>query len=108
VIAPEVIGDLGPGAQDRYAADTLLAAAARTVRDVAAMRERADAAGKRLVTFAIEADVAFAEPAEIERFANRLADAVADLAGEFSAAGGRTYRVVIAGHPAPALERTPQ
>lgn len=110
VLAPEVIGDLGPADQDRYAADTLLAAAARTVQDVAAMRRRADAAGKRLVTFAIEADVSFPAPADIERFASRLAEAVAELAAEFAPPPAdpapaaprerRRYRIVIGGHPA--------
>jgi predicted ArsR family transcriptional regulator len=106
VLAPEVIGDPGPAAQDRYAADTLLAAAARTVRDVAAMRERAGAAGKRLVTFAIEADVGFARPADVERFATRLADQITALAAEFDDGGAerRRYRVVVGGHPAPPPE----
>ncbi|MDP9816193.1 ArsR/SmtB family transcription factor [Spirilliplanes yamanashiensis] len=104
VLAPEVVGDLGAAGQDRFAADTLLAMAARTLQDVAAMRERAGAAGKRLVTFAVEADVGFAEPADIERFASRLAAAVADLAAEFAPPAGadpaRRYRLTIGGHPA--------
>ena len=72
VVDPEVLGDLDAVArtQDRFAADTLLAIAARTVSHVAAMRARAEADGRRLVTFAVEADVAFGRPEDIERFAD--------------------------------------
>jgi DNA-binding transcriptional ArsR family regulator len=101
VLAPEVIGDLGPAGQDRFAADTLITSAARTLGDVAWMREQADATGKRLVTFAIEAEVGFAHPADIERFATRLAEQVAELAAEFDGPHTqRRYRVVVGGHPA--------
>ncbi|HEX5830491.1 MAG TPA: helix-turn-helix domain-containing protein [Gemmatimonadaceae bacterium] len=102
LVEPEVIGDLETSTQDRFASDTLLALAARTVNDVAAMREQADARGKRFLTFAIEADVGFEHPADIERFANALADSVAQLAATFtSSRARRRYRVVVGGHPAP-------
>lgn len=101
VVEPGVAGDLTTATQDRFAVDTLLAAAARTVGEVAAMRERADASGKRLVTFAIEADVSFARPADIERFADELADQVAELAARYSTPDAdRRYRITVGGHPA--------
>jgi len=100
VTGPEVVGDLAAAAQDRFATDTLLAGAARTLVDVAAMREHAAQADKRLVTFAIEADVGFAEPADIGRFADDLADLVAGLAARYdSPQAKRRYRVVAGGHP---------
>ncbi len=102
VVAPDVIGDLGAATQDRFAADMLLAVAARTVGDVARMRERADAQGRRLVTFAIEADVGFERPADIERFADALADQVAELAARFDTGEARhRYRIIVGGHPLP-------
>lgn len=101
VVEPEVAGDLAAVAQDRFAVDTLLALAARTVADVAAMRERAEAAGTRLVTFTIGADVGFDRPADIERFAEELAERVAELAARYnSPRTGRRYQMIIAGHPA--------
>ena len=102
LVDPEVVGDLATATQDRFAADMLIAAAARTVSHVAEMREKAQAAGKRLVTFAIEADVGFESPADIERFANELADRIAELARKYdSPHARRRFRVIAGGHPAP-------
>ena len=106
VVGTDVIGDLPAASQtanqDRFAADTLLALSARTVNDVAQLGERARASGRRLVTFAIEADVGFAQPADIERFTTRLAEAVTRLVAEFDT-GERQhrFRVVAGGYPQP-------
>jgi hypothetical protein len=64
------------------------------------MRQAADAEGRRLLTFTIDAEVAFAAPGDIERFAGRLTEAVAALVAEFDTAGGRPYRLIAATHPA--------
>ena len=72
-----------PEEQDRFAADTLLAGGARLVRDVAAARSAAAERGQRLLTFAIEAEVGFSRPADLERFADALAERIAELAEEF-------------------------
>ncbi len=105
VIDPVLLADETPHAvqaQDRHAAEHLLSTAAGMVRDVARMRAAAEAEGKRLLTFTVETEVAFAAPAELERFTDRLAEAVAGLVREFDAPeAGRRYRVVIGGHPAP-------
>jgi DNA-binding transcriptional ArsR family regulator len=98
LVEPTVVGAL-PEEQDRFAADTLLAGGARLVRDVVAARAAATARGQRLLTFAIEAEVGFTRPADLERFADALAERVAELAAEFGP-GERTYRVLIGGHPA--------
>lgn len=98
VVEPSVVGEL-PEDQDRFAADTLLAGGARLVRDVAAAREAASTRGQRLLTFAVEAEVGFARPSDLERFADALADKIAELAAEFGP-GERKYRVLIGGHPA--------
>jgi DNA-binding transcriptional ArsR family regulator len=88
--------------QDRFAADALLALSARALGDVAEMRERASAQGRRLVTFAIEADVGFERPADIERFADALADRIAELAAEFdSGRSRRRFRLIVGGYPKP-------
>ena len=55
-------------AQDRHAADHLIAAASTLVRDVARMRQAADAEGSRLLTLTVEADVGFATPADFDAF----------------------------------------
>lgn len=102
VIDPEVIGDLdAAGDQDRFAAETLLAHAARAARDVGRMRREAERRGKRLITFAIEADVGFERPTDIRRFADQLAERVAELAAQYDTpAAKRRYRVIVGGHPA--------
>jgi DNA-binding transcriptional ArsR family regulator len=88
--------------QDRFAADALLALSARALGDVAEMRERASDQGRRLVTFAIEADVGFERPADIERFADALADRIAELAAEFdSGRSRRRFRLIVGGYPKP-------
>ncbi len=97
VVEPVVIGELSE--QDRFAADTLLAGGARLVRDVAAARTAAAARGQRLLTFAIEAEVGLSRPSDLERFADALADRIAELAAEFGA-GQRRYRILVGGHPA--------
>ena len=104
VVDPDVVGDLDAVAetQDRFASDVLLALAARTVSDVAAMRERAGPHSWRLVTFAIEADVGFERPADIERFADELAERVAELAAEFgSGESRRRFRLIAGAYPKP-------
>jgi DNA-binding transcriptional ArsR family regulator len=107
VVDPEVIGDLDAVAdtQDRFAADALLALSAGALGDVAEMRERASAQDRRLVTFAIEADVGFERPADIERFADALAERIAELAAEFSSGRSRRrFRVIAGGYPRPKEE----
>jgi DNA-binding transcriptional ArsR family regulator len=89
--------------RDQFAAEHLVDTAAATVRDVSRMRAAAVERGQRLLTFTIEADVTFAEPADVHRFTDALAEAVARTADEFGAEGdGRRYRIVVGGHPAPA------
>ena len=68
------------------------------MRDVAAARRAADERGQRLLTFAIEAEVGFEQPSDLERFADALADRIAELAREFGP-GRRRYRVIVGGHP---------
>src|SRR5689334_7446400 len=97
VVEPTVSGRM-PADQDRFAADALLAGGARMVRDVAAARTAAAARGQRLLTFAVEAEVGFSAPSDLERFADALAERIAELAEEFGP-GKRRYRVLIGGVP---------
>lgn len=91
-----------PPEQDRHAAEHLINTAAGVVRDVARMQTNARREGKRLLTFTIEAEIGLAAPGDLERFTARLADLIAQAASEFNTpAGGRRYRVVAGGHPAP-------
>jgi DNA-binding transcriptional ArsR family regulator len=85
---------------DRHAADHLVEMAATTVREVARMQSAAGSAGKRLLTFTLETEVRLAAPAELHRFTEALAGALAEVIAAFDSPGGRAYRLVAAGHPA--------
>jgi DNA-binding transcriptional ArsR family regulator len=87
---------------DQFAAEHLVEVASATVRDVARMQSRADETGKRLLTFTLEAEVRFAEPGDVHRFTDELTEALRRTVAAFDSPGGRPYRLVAAGHPAPA------
>ncbi len=92
--------DMAAGA-DRRAAEHLVAVAAATVSDLTRMQGEAARRGERLLTFTIEAEVAFARPADLDAFAEALAAAVEATARAHHRAGGRRYRVLVGAHPAP-------
>jgi hypothetical protein len=65
------------------------------------MQNKADAEGKRLLTFTLEASVRFAEPGDVHRFTDALTEAVRQVVETFDSPDGRPYRVIAGGHPAP-------
>lgn len=87
-------------AQDRHAADHLISTASTLVRDVARMRQAADAEGARLLTLTVEADVTFPAPADFDAFTEEVSAAVAALARKYSSSSGRRYRLTAVAHPA--------
>ncbi|TWD82299.1 helix-turn-helix protein [Kribbella amoyensis] len=101
VVDPSVMQGEFTRMHDQYAAEHLVEVAAGTVREVARMQGEADAAGKRLLTFTVEAEVRFGEPGDVHRFTDELAAAVQDVIDRFDTSGGRPYRLVAGGHPAP-------
>jgi hypothetical protein len=86
--------------RDRHAADHLVDVAATTVREVARMQGAAGRKGLRLLTFTLETEVRLEAPADLHRFTEALAGAMAEVVERFDSPGGRPYRVVGAGHPA--------
>jgi DNA-binding transcriptional ArsR family regulator len=88
-------------AGDRHAADHLVTVASDAVREVTRMQGAADRAGVRLMTFTLESEVRLGEPADLHRFTEALASALAAVVAEFDSPGGRGYRVVGAGYPRP-------
>jgi DNA-binding transcriptional ArsR family regulator len=105
VISPAALGELAADLRDvgdRFSAGYLLALAARVIRDVASLVQRATAAGKRLATFSLETRVRFASPAEQHAFVDELTSAVASLVAKYHDGGatdGRSFRFVIGGYP---------
>ena len=111
VISPDALGVLGATpeeAADRFSSTYLVSAAARAMRDVAALQAGATRAGKRLSTFTLETDVRFATAEARAQFAEELANAVAALAARYHDdrnPRGRRFRVLAAIHPV--LEKKP-
>lgn len=106
VLNPALLGALGADpekVQDRFSTTYLVAVAARAIRDLAALRSRANKAGKKLATFTLQAEVRFASPGDRSAFANELANEVARLVAKYhheAAPGGRKFQFFIGGYPA--------
>jgi len=105
LVAPDALGTFGDTPAevgDRFSATYQVAVAARTIREVAALADRAREAGKKLTTLTLDTRVRFATPARREAFANELFDAVTRLIAKFHdehAEDGRGYRLFLGAHP---------
>lgn len=93
-------GSSAVSVRDRHAAEHLIQVAGAAVRNVARMQGAAREQGHRLLTFTIEAEVGFDQPADVHRFTDELATAVTEVSRRFHHPGGRRYAVLVAGHPA--------
>ena len=100
VVSPSVLGPTAsePEAlRDRYSWGYLVSVAARTIRDLATLRRRADRAKKRLPTLTIDTEVRFASARDQAEFAAELTRAVGRLCARYNdqqVSGGRTFRVL--------------
>ena len=107
VVSPAALGDVAPDparSRDRLSARHLVALAARVVREVADLARRSEAAGARLATLSLDAQVRFRSPADRAAFAEELTRAVTALASRYhdpDAPGGRVHRLLVAAHPIP-------
>ena len=106
LIAPSVLGDLEARPEhsaDRFSSAYLAAICARTVSEVAELRERAAEVRKKVPTFSLETAVRFSSPGKQAAFAEELANTVAGLVVRYhdnDAEGGRWFRVTAGAHPA--------
>lgn len=107
VVSP---GALGPVAVDpdrevdRLTASYLIALGARVIREVGGLIRRANEAGKRLATLAVDTEVRFRSAADRAAFSAELTEAIARLVSKYhdeSAPGGRAHRLVVVAHPLP-------
>jgi DNA-binding transcriptional ArsR family regulator len=88
-------------AADRFSARYVVALAGRLVREVASLAGRAETAGKRLPTMAIDTEIRFRSAEDRAAFADDLTTAVLDLAARYHHDDGRPHRLVVAAHPKP-------
>lgn len=107
VVDPAVFGDDAPEPdelRDRFSSSQLAALAARTLRDLASLRRRADAAGKRVATLSLQSEVRFASAASRQAFTDELTRTMARLVSRYHdahAPGGRTFRLTVGAYPRP-------
>ena len=104
VISPGALAQTGADPErsaDRFSAGYLVALAARVVHEVGSLDRRADAAGKRLPTMAIDTEIGFRSADDRAAFADELTAAVLELAARYHHDDGRPHRVVVAAHPRP-------
>lgn len=105
VISPLALGALGLEAsavRDQFSAAYLVSAAARAIRDVSILRQRADKAGKKLATLTLETEVRFADAKTRQEFTEELLNLVAGLAMKYhddKAEGGRKFRLLLGSYP---------
>ena len=105
LISPDALGALAPdpaAERDRFSIAYLVAAAARTIRELAVLTLRARSAGKRLATLTLETEIRFRSAAERNQFAEELSGALAALTARYhdeNAVGGRPFRVLAASYP---------
>lgn len=111
LITPEVLGDLAATPQqiqDRFSSTYLVAVAAQAIRDLAVLREGADAAGKRLATYTLQSEVSFPSPAARAAFAEELAAQVSRLVAKYHDEGdphARRFELLLGLYPE--LEKGP-
>src|SRR5262245_61611457 len=107
VISPSALGPVAvdPNREtDRLSASYCIALGARVVREVGDLVRRANEAGKRLATLAVDTEVRFRSATDRAAFTSELTEAITKLVSKYhdeSAPGGRAHRLVVVAHPLP-------
>jgi len=107
VVNPMAMGPVAvdPGrAVDRLSASYLIALGARVIREVGNLVRRAETAGKRLATLAVDTEVCFRSATDRAAFSRELTEAITTLVSKYhdaSAPGARAHRLVVVAHPLP-------
>jgi DNA-binding transcriptional ArsR family regulator len=104
VVSPAALGEAAVDpdeAPDRLSARYVVALAGRLVREVGSLARRAEAAGRRLPTMAIDTEIRFRSAEDRAAFADELTAAVLELAARYHHDDGRPHRLVVAAHPRP-------
>ncbi len=107
LIDPEVAGIMAADPErieDRFSAAYLVAVASRLIRDVSSLGRRAREAGQKIATLTLQTEIRFATAARRHEFATELATVLASLTAKYHddvTRGGRQFRFVIGGYPAP-------
>jgi DNA-binding transcriptional ArsR family regulator len=106
-ISTAALGSVGPEpaeVEDHFSSLFQIALASRAIRELATMQAAADAAKKKLPTFALEVDVRFGSAERRDAFAEELAANVADLVRKYhgdKTPRGRSFRFYLGSYPRP-------
>lgn len=105
LVSPEVLGSLGSTkamVQDRFSSAYLIAVAAEAIREVALLRENAQAAGKQLPTMTVQTHVAVTSIEQQIAVGKELSDAVAKVVAKHHnpIPGSRLFKINLASYPA--------
>jgi DNA-binding transcriptional ArsR family regulator len=112
VLDPAAIGHLAAAqpalAGDRFSATYLVALAARAIRDLAELLERAGATRARIATASINSRIRLPTPAHFDAFVVDLTESVARAIARHHQAGGdgRWFRVIGCAYPGPTTNST--
>jgi DNA-binding transcriptional ArsR family regulator len=110
VVDPAAIGAVAAGdpneVGDRFSASYLVALAARAIREMAELMERAKKGRRRLASASVNASVRVASPERFDAFTSDLTRAIAEVVAQYHEenGAGRWFRVVAGAYPGP----TPQ
>ena len=105
VISPSALGRVAADPKrnfDRLSASYLIALGARVIREVGNLVRRANEAGKRLATLAVDTEIRFRSARDRAAFSNELTEAITKLVSKYhdeSTPGGRAHRLVVVAHP---------
>ncbi|HEU4390589.1 MAG TPA: helix-turn-helix domain-containing protein, partial [Blastocatellia bacterium] len=107
LVNPAALGAIAadPSAvKDQFSSSYLIAVAARAIKDVALLRERAAKAGKKLPTLTLQTEVRFGSASDQNAFVEELSNAVARLVTRYhdeKSPGGRRFQVLVGSYPTP-------
>jgi len=107
VISPEVLGGLGASldeVRDHLSSTSLVAVAARAIRELGELRARAEEQGERLATLTLESELCFASIEARNAFVKELSEVIARLVVKYhdaKAPAGRMFRLVVGAYPSP-------
>ncbi|HEX6308993.1 MAG TPA: helix-turn-helix domain-containing protein [Longimicrobiales bacterium] len=107
VVDPGAVGDVAirdpEEVGDRFSAAYLVALAARAIRELAALMDRAKAKRSRLASASVNASVRIASPEGLDAFVGDLTRAVADVVARYHEedGDGRWFRVIAGAYPGP-------
>ncbi len=114
VLDPAAIGSLGAGEPDevgdRFSATYMVALAARAVRELAELTERAQSGATRLATASLNTSIRLASPERFEAFVEDLTRAIADVVARHHEedGDGRWFRFIAGAYPGPSPSSSPE